>query len=108
MFVIGLGVAYFATQNTAGVTIQLDSAVWRNIPLYIVMVGSLLVGVFIAALFSFIKSLSSRLELRGKDHALSEAKKSIADLTRRVHELELENTKLQSGGEESAIHDNSL
>ena len=107
-FIIGLGVAYFAIQNTGSVTIQLDGAVWRDIPLYLVVVGSLLIGVFIAGFLSFIRSLSSRFALRGKDHALAEANKTIGDLTKRVHQLELENTKLQAGDEESALHDNSL
>ena len=69
---------------------------------------AIIVLVFIAGFLSFIRSLSSRFALRGKDHALAEANKTIGDLTKRVHQLELENTKLQVGDEESALHDNSL
>ncbi len=94
--VFGLAVGYFATQNTTPVTIQLNEYAWKDVPLYLVIVGSLLVGLFIAWILYVARTLSSRLAIYRRDHAVKRANRTVADLQQRVQELEVENTRLKT------------
>jgi len=42
----GVAIAYFGMQNISPVTIWLNDYVWNDVPLYLVIVGSLFVGLF--------------------------------------------------------------
>lgn len=102
-------VAYFATQNTAMLTLHFASYSWSGIPIYLVVLGSLLVGLLFAWIFHLLTAISSSLTIRDKDHALKEEKKANLELTKRVHQLELENTKLTAKEEDKdVLEDNSL
>jgi uncharacterized integral membrane protein len=92
----GLAIGYFATQNTTPVTIRFNDYLWEDIPLYLVMLGSLLVGLFMAWILYFARSVSSRLTIYGKDHAVKKAQDTVVDLERRVQELEVENARLKN------------
>jgi uncharacterized integral membrane protein len=89
-------IAYFGMQNISPVTIRLNEYVWDDVPLYLVIVGSLLVGLFIAWILYFARSVSSTLTIYGKDRAMKKAKHTVADLERRVQELEAENARLKT------------
>ncbi len=92
----GLAIAYFGTQNTTPVTIRLNEYVWNDVPLYLVIVGSLLVGLFMAWILYFARSVSSTLAIYGKNQAVKKAQQTVADLERRVQELEVENARLKT------------
>jgi uncharacterized integral membrane protein len=89
-------IAYFGMQNISPVTIRLNEYVWDDVPLYLVIVGSLLVGLFIAWILYFARSVSSTLTIYGKDRAMKKAKHTVADLERRVQELEAEKARLKT------------
>jgi uncharacterized integral membrane protein len=89
-------IAYFGMQNISPVTIRLNEYVWDDVPLYLVIVGSLLVGLFIAWILYFARSVSSTLTIYGKDRAMKKAKHTVADLERRVQELEAEKAQLKN------------
>ena len=84
--IFGLAIGYFATQNTTLVTIQVAQYAFEEVPLYLVIVGSLFVGLFIAWILYFAKSISSTLAIHGRDHALKRARQTTADLELRVQE----------------------
>jgi uncharacterized integral membrane protein len=86
--VFGLGVGYFATQNTAPVTIQFGEFVLENLPLYLVTIGSLILGLLIAWIFYIARTVSSTLTIYGNDHEMKRSRPTVADLERKVHELE--------------------
>ncbi len=67
-----------------------------DLPLYMIVIGSLLLGVCIAWIISFVGSVSSSFKIRGKESALKDAKRTIAELTKRVHQLELQNVELKT------------
>ena len=94
--VFGLAIGYFATQNTAPVTIQFGDLVVENVPLYMVTIGSLMVGLLIAWIFYIARTVSTTLTIAGKDHEVKRSKRTVSDLEQRVHELEAENTRLRS------------
>lgn len=91
---IGLGIAFFATQNTQGITVHLINYSWKAVPIYVVMACSLLLGLMLAWILSVAQSLSSYFSLHKKDDKIKQANKTIAELTKQVHNLELENAKL--------------
>jgi len=92
----GAAIAYFGMQNISPVTIRLNEYVWDDVPLYLVIVGSLFVGLFIAWILYFSRSVSSTLTIYGKDREMKKAKHTVADLEHRVHELEAEKAQLKS------------
>jgi uncharacterized integral membrane protein len=93
--IFGLAIGYFATQNTTPVTIQVAEYAFKEVPLYVVIVGSLFVGLFIAWILYFARSVSSTLAIHGRDHALKRARQTTADLELRVQELQAENAQLK-------------
>ena len=85
---------FFATQNPTSVSIVLASFKWDNVPLYLVVILSLLLGLLIAWLFGLLSSLSSSITIFGKDVKIKKEKQTVAQLNNRVAELETENAKL--------------
>ncbi len=110
LVVFGLGVSFFATQNTSSVHILFGSYRINEIPLYIIVVGSLLLGVFISWLISLVDSFSSAFTLHGKDSEIKRMSKTIERLHEEMHDLEIENTHLRDvlepKAEEKAIVEN--
>lgn len=92
--VFGIIIAFFATQNTTPVSLQLGSYTASGIPMYLVILISLLMGLLFAWIFSLLTALSSLFTLRGKDQLINHEKKTNEELKRRVHDLELENARL--------------
>ena len=92
----GLAIGYFATQNTTPVTIRVAQYAFEDVPLYLIAVGSLLIGLFIAWILYIARTVSSTVTIYGKDHQVKKAKQTAAVLEHRVHELETENTRLNT------------
>ncbi len=106
--IFGLGIASFAIQNTAPVSIQLAQYTIPGVPLYGIAIGALLLGLLIAYIISMVDAFSSILKIHGKENALKEAKKTIAQLAKQLHELELENARLNPESKSSDVDDRSL
>ncbi|HKC14933.1 MAG TPA: lipopolysaccharide assembly protein LapA domain-containing protein [Patescibacteria group bacterium] len=95
LVVFGIGVALFATQNTQATSITLANYPVSGIPLYLIVLGSLLLGFIVSWIISLIDVISSALKIHGKESTIKDANKQIAELTKRVHQLELENERLK-------------
>lgn len=99
----GLAFGYFATLNTTAVTISFGSWVLSNTPLYLVIFSSLIIGVIFTTLFYLAEAFTASRTLAQHVRELAQTKKENADLVKRNHQLELENTRLKSTyGEVSA------
>ena len=85
--IFGLGVGYFATENTAPVALRFGDFVVENVPLYLVAVGSLLAGLVIAWIFYITRSVTG-LMVGNKARDTSTIERSVAQLDYRVRELE--------------------
>jgi uncharacterized integral membrane protein len=94
--IFGLAVGYFATQNITPVTIRVSEYAIEEVPLYVVIVGSMLVGLLIAWILYLARSLSSTITIYGKDSEVKKARHAAADLEHRVQELEIENARLKT------------
>ena len=84
--IFGLGVGYFATENTAPVALRFGEFVVENVPLYLVAVGSLLAGLVFAWIFYLTRSVTGLMV--GKARDTSTIERSIEKLDYRVRELE--------------------
>jgi len=94
--IFGLGVGYFATENTTPVALRFGEFVIENVPLYLVAVGSLLAGLIIAWLFYLTRSVTGSMTAFSKardTNTTTTIERGMADLDYRVRELETAYTK---------------
>ncbi len=106
--VFGLVFGYFATQNTMAVTINFWQYTVPGIPLYLVTLVSLAAGLLITTFVDLIKSIFASLALSKKETLLQKSKEEVTDLVKRVHKLELENTKLRTELGQDTTDENSI
>ena len=99
--IFGLGLAFFATQNTNGVTITLANYPLTNTPLWVIVVVSILVGIICASFFNVVNIISSALRLHGKDTRIKDAGKTITELKKENQALSAEISSLKSKKESS-------
>ncbi len=95
LIAFGLGIAFFATQNTGAVHIVLGNYVLTNIPLYTIVVGSILFGVFVSWLVNIVDTLFTLFTLRNKDSLLKKSQHTMEKLQEKNFELEKEIAQLK-------------
>jgi uncharacterized integral membrane protein len=94
-----LAIAYFAIQNTLGVTLVLANNIVTGVPLYFIVIGSVLTGVILASIISGLNAFSAYRKLRGKEQIIQEDRKQIHDMQEKIMTLEAENTQLRTENE---------
>jgi len=70
-----IAAAFFATQNTGMASLTFASYHLRGIPMYLVVLVSILIGMLLSAVFSFVSSVTSSFEMYGKNTKIKEGKK---------------------------------
>ena len=90
LLILGSGFVYISRYNFMPVSVNLGFYQFTNVPLFYVITISVLLGLVIAYLFQLAKGLSTALTLRSKDQELKKNQEKILELTKRVHQLELE------------------
>lgn len=103
----GLIIAYFAAQNTGVITLNFLTYTIPGVPTHVVVVGALLVGLFLSWIMSLVNSIGTGFTIRGKESTIKDYKKENAELIRKIHQLELENTRLKAETDEP-LDDKSL
>jgi uncharacterized integral membrane protein len=93
--IIGSALVYVSRFNFTPVTLNLGGYVITDLPLFYVIVGSLITGLGVAYLAQMVRAISTSLTLRGKNQEIKKSGDEILELTRRVHQLELENERLK-------------
>jgi len=99
--IIGSFLVYISKYNFAPVTLNLGMYVISDIPLFYVIIGSLLIGLVLSYLVHLVRAISNSFTLHGKNKEIKKDKDEILELTKRIHQLELENERLShfSGNE---------
>lgn len=92
--IIGSILVYISKFNFTPVTLNLGMYVFSNILLFYVIIGSLLIGLVLSYLVSLVRVISTTFTLHGKNKEIKKDKDQILELTKQVHQLELENEKL--------------
>lgn len=93
---LSVGMVYVAQDNLSLVPLHIGNYVFSDIPLFYVIIGSLLTGLGFAYVIQFVHSIFTGLSMRGKDNTIKQGKGEIVDLTKRIHKLELENEELKN------------
>ncbi len=95
LFIFGIGVAFFATQNTQAISLTFANYSLSSIPVYIIVLVSLLLGFAVSWIIGLVDVISSAFKMRGKESTIKTGNKQISELTKKVHQLELENERLK-------------
>lgn len=94
--VVGSAMVYLAQNNLTPVTLRLATYTFSNIPLFYIIIGSLLAGLGLAYLVDLVHSIFTGFTIRGKDNKIKQGKSENVDLTKQIHQLELENERLKN------------
>lgn len=94
--VLLIGVGYFATQNTNSMTLTFGDTAISNIPIYIAVLIPFFIGLVSAWITNIRNDIEHRHTRKRLKEDLADARDEIGELTKRVHKLELENTKLKA------------
>lgn len=108
LLVFGSGIAFLALQNTGYVTLTLLNDTFPNVPLYLVIIGSMLVGVLLTYIIHLVGSISTALTIHGKDNKIKESENDLTQMTKKTHQLELENESLKKDGPVARSDNNAL
>ena len=95
ILVLGLFTAFFAVQNSAITTVNIANYSFERVPLYLVIILSLILGFLISWLLSIADFISSWFMIFGKDRKINDDKIIISDLKNKIHELEIESVQLK-------------
>ena len=106
--ILAVAFALFATQNTHTVDINFANYVLPSVPLYLVVLASLALGLFSAFIIYIVKDLSSRLTISEQKDESKKLRSEVTELTKEVHKLELENTKLKAKAGEDEFDEDSI
>lgn len=90
----GLGFAYFSTLNTAVISVNFLGTL-LIVPLYGLVLGSLLLGVVVSWILSLFDWASSAWALKKSESKIKESEESLDSLRKKIHDLELENARLR-------------
>lgn len=93
--IVVLGFGVFATQNTQSITITFANYTISQVPLYIVLGVSLLIGLIVSSIGNLPNVFSAAMRMRGKEHAIKSGKSTINQLEKKIDQLEAENTRLK-------------
>src|SRR5690554_1793731 len=96
VLISAIAVAFFATQNTQTVFIAFGNYRFSDVPLYFVVLAALLLGILVSWLISLVSSVSSFFAIHGVNKEIQSSEKQVTTLTKKVHELELENARLKT------------
>lgn len=92
---VGSVLAYLSQFNLTPVSVNLGLYVLSDVPLFYVIVGSLVIGLAMSYLINLIHDISMSFLIRGKRNEIRKGKDEVLELTKRVHQLELEKEKLK-------------
>jgi len=108
LIAIGSILAYISKFNAMLVSVNLGTFIISDIPLFYVIVGSFLCGLILSYLVILVNSISTSFTIRGKDNRIKKGKDDVLDLTKQVHQLELENEKIKHGNQTEPEDINAL
>jgi putative membrane protein len=95
LLMAGSFLAYISQFNMTLVSVNLGAYVFSNIPLFYVITGSLVLGLVLSFIMHSFRDISTSWTLRGKKNEIKKNRDEVLELTKRIHQLELENEKLK-------------
>ena len=95
LLIFGIGVSVFAIQNTLSTSVNFFGFTFADIPMYTVILGSMLFGVIAASIIGLVDSLGNAFTLSRKNRQIASVNSDVSALQKRVADLEEENTVLR-------------
>lgn len=92
--VIGIGIAFFSNASTSGVTLTIGEYKYFNIPLFVVTVGTYLLGIVLAWLIEVPQTIVTAFHVMGLGRTIRSGNNTITQLQNKINKLEMENSKL--------------
>lgn len=108
LLVVGAILVYISKFNFIPVSINLGLYTFSDIPLFYVIIGSLVLGLVLSYVVYLVHSISTSFAFRGKNKEIKKNKDEVLELTKRVHQLELENEKIKNGSDSEPTDKNAL
>lgn len=106
--IVGSILVYISQYNFTPVSVNLGFTIFPNIPLFSVIIGSLAFGLLLSYVIYLIHAVATSFKLRGKDIEIKKNKDEVLELTKRIHQLELENEKLKHNPADEPEDKNAL
>jgi hypothetical protein len=104
----GSVLVYLSQHNLMLVALNVGPYVLADIPLFYVIIGSFIAGLVLSYVSYLVHALTTTLLLRHKEQEIKKGRAEILELTRRVHQLELANEKLQQSTHPELTDPNAL
>lgn len=101
LLIAGSALTYISKYNLEPVSVNLGIYNIPSIPLFYVIVGSVLFGIILSYIMQLLRNIFTYFEIRGKSRQIKSGQEEILDLTKTVHQLELQNEKLKHTGPET-------
>lgn len=92
--IIGVGIAFFSRYNTSGITLTIGDYSYFNIPLYVITVGTYMLGILLAWIIEVPQAIGTTLQIMGLGHTIRSGNNTILGLQNKIKKLEIENIKL--------------
>lgn len=92
---LAIGILYFSIQNTYPITVTLANYPLTDIPLYLIVIISVGIGLFVGFIINIFQSLSTFFSIHGKDAAVRNANNTIASLKEKLKDAQIENKQLR-------------
>jgi len=108
LIVFSLGMAFFATQNQGIIHLTIANFYSAGIPVYAIVIGSMLLGIFISWLISLVNSFTSSFRMRKIHTEIRNANRTIDELSKKNAQLVKENTHLKGEKEEQVKDEDTL
>lgn len=93
--IVGSVLAYLSQSNLTPVSVYFGQYVFSNVPLFYVITGAMGIGLVISYVIHVAYVLSISMTMSAKEKELKQNKDEVLELTKRVHQLELDNEKLK-------------
>jgi len=94
--VLSIIFSIFATQNTGLITLYFYNYSLQNIPVYLVILASVLSAFIISLVVQLVKNLTSGITISNQKSRIKVLKRELAEVTKDLHKVELENAKFKT------------
>jgi len=108
LLIVGSLMAFLSLQNRLLVPVTFFNYTLSSIPLFYVIIGSMLLGILLSYVIHLSHRVSSALTIRGKNQKIKSESLELAELTRKFHQLELENARIKKAHDPKGYDDKSL
>ena len=100
LLLAGSALTYISRYNLELVSLNFGQYTIPDVPLFYVIVGSLLTGLILSYIMQSLTGISTYFKLRDKSKEIKMGQDEVLSLTKRIHQLEIENEKLKHTGPE--------